>query len=471
MAKQWKHTFSKFYNGETDDAFIPTGDKYLSSYNIEPVLNPRYLELHWLLLKQYALTTTAEIVSMTDIPWWARVDLWTNEAFYNWVSITATTTLPWFSYMGSLYDSSWVLKNYIFGTNDKIAKMNADCSALDGALITKASWTVTAVCQAYNTILFSVWSTIYKIDNAWIVWTALSTIPYGSVIKKLYFFNDILYVFTQLWADTIIYQASYNGTAWTYGLSYRHIKEDVSIYDMAWSGWKMYWISNLGLYQTNWTDSQLIKNISFTSWAKCSFYKDSLIYIVDTVNIYRFWTNLVWFPNAFVKLYTHNVSIVAVLWRLFFEARTWWESDLLAFETTRYASTGEIVTMPYDSGVLWAEKNLDVIDFPYELKTGKTWASIQIKIQTNLMELDNPTTYINIKTLSDISNSTMRCRIDRQEILTALSSENPNWQYARFKIILNWGLPDGSSRMQYSPKVYQDILIAWEFINDAETYL
>jgi hypothetical protein len=25
--------------------------------------------------------------------------------------------------------------------------------------------------------------------------------------------------------------------------------------------------------------------------------------------------------------------------------------------------------------------------------------------------------------------------------------------------------------MQYSPKVYQDILIAWQFINDAENYL
>jgi len=93
--------------------------------------------------------------------------------------------------------------------------------------------------------------------------------------------------------------------------------------------------------------------------------------------------------------------------------------------------------MPYDAGALWTEKNLQVIDFPYELKTGKTGASIQVQIQTNLMELNNPSTYINLKTLSDLSNSTMRCRIDLSEINTALVSENPNWQYARFKIILN----------------------------------
>lgn len=53
------------------------------------------------------------------------------------------------------------------------------------------------------------------------------------------------------------------------------------------------------------------------------------------------------------------------------------------------------------------------------------------------MELNNTSTYINIRTLSDLSNNTMRCRVDRQEILTALANENPNWQYARFKIILN----------------------------------
>jgi len=78
-----------------------------------------------------------------------------------------------------------------------------------------------------------------------------------------------------------------------------------------------------------------------------------------------------------------------------------------------------------------------VIEFAYELKTGKTGASIQVQIQTNLMELNNTATYINIATLSTLSNSVMRCRIDKQEILTALVDENPDWQYARFKIILN----------------------------------
>jgi len=58
--------------------------------------------------------------------------------------------------------------------------------------------------------------------------------------------------------------------------------------------------------------------------------------------------------------------------------------------------------MPYDAGAIWSEKNLDVIIFPYELKTGKTGASIQIQIQTNLMELNNTSTYKNIRTLDTL---------------------------------------------------------------------
>jgi hypothetical protein len=87
------------------------------------------------------------------------------------------------------------------------------------------------------------------------------------------------------------------------------------------------------------------------------------------------------------------------------------------------------------------------------------------------MELNNTTTYINLRTLDTLWNTVMRCRIDKTEILTALGTDTPDWQYARFKIILNGGLADWSSYMQYSPKLYQDILIAGEFINDAETYL
>jgi hypothetical protein len=61
--------------------------------------------------------------------------------------------------------------------------------------------------------------------------------------------------------------------------------------------------------------------------------------------------------------------------------------------------------MPYDAGMLWADKNLEVICFPYELKTGNAGASIQVQIQTNLMELDNSVTYNNILTLSELSNN------------------------------------------------------------------
>lgn len=53
------------------------------------------------------------------------------------------------------------------------------------------------------------------------------------------------------------------------------------------------------------------------------------------------------------------------------------------------------------------------------------------------MELDNSVTYANILTLSTLSNDIMRARIDVQEILTALGSNNADFNYIRFKIILN----------------------------------
>lgn len=468
MAKQWKHTFSKFYNGETDDNFIPTGDKYLSSYNIEPVLHPRYLELSERIVRTFAFTTTSDISVIVPIPN-NKIYISFLEVFLWLVNTTTITTLIWWTgycNWGFLYNTSWALKVYIFDQTN-MYRMNANLTTKE-ATTAHAWWVVTAVTTASNTLVYAIGSQLYQVNNAGTISAALTTMPYGTVVKKLYYYNDLLYVFTQFGADTVIYQCSFDGTV--YNITYKHTKEDVTIYDMAWSSGAMYWVSNLGLYQCSGIDSQRIKNVTFASDAKCSFYKDDFLYMLQGGYVARYWTNIPWLPKAYVRLASWSPSIVAIDWITMVEARTSWESDVLDF-ASRYPNTWEIVTMPYDAWVLWAEKNLNVIDFAYELKTGKTWASIQIQVQTNLMELNNTSTYKNILTLSTLSNSVMRCRIDKKEIIDALSTENPDWQYARFKIILNGWDPDWSSYMRYSPKVYQDILIAGEFINDAETYL
>jgi len=468
MAKQWKHTFSKFYNGETDDTFIPTGDKYLSSYNIEPVLHPRYLELSERIIKTFAFTTTSEITTIVPIPN-NKIYMSFSEIFL-WLVNTATVTtlIGWSGYCNGwfLYNTSGALKVYIFDQTN-MYRMNADLTTKE-ATTAHAGWVVTALTTASNTLVYAVWSQLYQVNNAGTISAALTTMPYGTVVKKLYYYNDLLYVFTQFGADTVIYQCSFNGTV--YNITYKHTKEDVTIHDMAWSSGTMYWVSNLGLYQCSGIDSQRIKNELYATDARCSFYKDDLLYILQGWYVARYGTNIPWFPKAYVRLASWGSSIVAIDWITMIESRTGWESDVITF-WTRYPNKWEIVTMPYDAWVLWAEKNLNIIEFAYELKTGKTGASIQIQIQTNLMELNNTSTFINIKTLSTLSNSIMRCRIDRQEILDALTWENPDWQYARFKIILNGWDIDGSSYMRYTPKVYQDVMIAGNFINDAETYL
>lgn len=64
----WKHTFNAFYNGETDDTFISSGDKYLSSYSIDPSSNPRYLQLSQRLITTNTLATTADLTDILVLP-------------------------------------------------------------------------------------------------------------------------------------------------------------------------------------------------------------------------------------------------------------------------------------------------------------------------------------------------------------------------------------------------------------------
>ena len=64
----WKHTFKTFYEGETDDSFIPTGNKYLSSSNIDPSSNPKYLQLSERLVTLDTETTTADLTDILALP-------------------------------------------------------------------------------------------------------------------------------------------------------------------------------------------------------------------------------------------------------------------------------------------------------------------------------------------------------------------------------------------------------------------
>ena len=451
----WKHTFNAFYNGETDDSFIASGDKYLSSFNIDPSSNPRYLQLSERLVTTGTMVTTADISDILALPWSAYVYTGNGNVFYNSTDVTWTIAGSVYTFAHYLYNSAWLMKVYVFDWSN-VYRMDSTLATKE-ATTAHATGTVTAVCQATNTIVFAVWNVLYQVNNAGWISTVLSTLPYGINVKKLYFYNDVLYIFTQDWPDVKIYQARYNGSS--YDLIYWSIKEDISIYDMCGSGGKMYWVSNIWLYQTDGVESKLIKRNTFSSASRCSIYQDNFVYIIDSAILYRYWTSLPSFWTPFVKLYSHTSPLSAVNWSFFTEARSGGQVNRCSFGWK--SSTGEIITMPYDAWILWAEKNLEVLCFPYELKTGNDWASIQVQIQTNLMELNNSVTYVNLKTLSTLSNAVSTCRIDRQEILTALGANVPEFTYFRIKFILN-----RSTSTEYSPKVYQDIYIAWTWVND-----
>lgn len=480
MAKTWKHTFSKFYNWQTNDTFIPTGDKYLSSVGIDPVLHPRYLELAPAIFTNNTIATGADITKIVELPSFNNIYLGTWNIYYNTTSKSATVLGTTYQDCSFLYDTAWALKVFVFDATN-IIRMNADLTTKESS-VAHATGDVTAVLWIDNKILYAVGSIIYQVDYTSSISNAFSStlptfsaLPYGSIVKKLYAFNGILYIFTTIGSNTIIYQAILNSSN-VYEINYKHTVEWVILRDMDWNWGDMYWvwqqigaISGSGLYQTSGVDSKKIQSVPFNSTVKCSFINSDYLAIIDWANYYRYGSSIPWLPKAFIKLLTHSVSFTAISSEYLTTVRSGWNVIQCGLWGNTYQNTGEIISMPYDAWTIWTEKNLDVLIMPYELKAGKTGASIQVQVQTNIMEFTN--TWVNLVTINTLSDSVMLCRIDKLEILTALGSNNPDWQYMRFKVILNWWLPDWSSRSQYSPKVYQDIFISGEFINNADTYL
>lgn len=99
--------------------------------------------------------------------------------------------------------------------------------------------------------------------------------------------------------------------------------------------------------------------------------------------------------------------------------------------SNKYPDSGFFITLPFDAGD-YSEVKTDLkFRVGYQLKTG---TSITIGVMTDLMEMTNKTTYADVVTLSDTSKRVSYISV--QEILTALGSNTPEWQYLRFKVTL-----------------------------------
>lgn len=77
---------------------------------------------------------------------------------------------------------------------------------------------------------------------------------------------------------------------------------------------------------------------------------------------------------------------------------------------------------------------------------------------TDAMEIANTITYADVVTLSDTTKRVSYIGI--QEILTALGSNTPEWQYLRFKVTLTWG--GGSSGLRDNTPTIYDITSLYE---------
>lgn len=100
-------------------------------------------------------------------------------------------------------------------------------------------------------------------------------------------------------------------------------------------------------------------------------------------------------------------------------------------DSSKYPDSGFYITLPFDAGD-YSEVKTDLkFRVGYQLLTG---TSITIGVMTDAMEMTNTTTYATLDTISDTSKRVSYIGI--QEILTALGSNSPEWQYLRFKVTL-----------------------------------
>ena len=404
---------------------------------------------------------------MLDTPAWLITCGDSKVLFNSW---DVSAVVAWAKRIEYKLDNSWWQTNY-FITSTGVTTTNSWVTATIWGAATHpwtTSWTVTASCMVYNDILFARWSFICKYDSVTNVITSLSSnIPIltWSTVKYMYFYNDMVYIVTTYAGNTITYQVQYS--SWGYGI---YGTEKIEWEICTWAVWVwpiIYWTTSNKIYWFSWTSSQLIRFI----WVNNSF--DEAIFPTSSIlvhnkwyiyiggngtDIYVFWTKYQWRRQSLRKI-TYTESIVWMtrsIWNSLYIA-TDWQSSLLYIRNNSdtYPNSGFYITLPFDGGDYSQVKTNLKFRVGYQLPT---WTSIDIGVMTDAMEIASTTTYADLTTISDTTKRVSYIGV--QEVLDALGSNTPEWQYLIFKVTLNGGGWSSWAR-DNTPKFY-DITPVYE---------
>ncbi len=356
--------------------------------------------------------------------------------------------------------------NY-FLDNTNILQTNSAVTSVTNTR-SHAGWTVTASVLIYKSILFSIGATIYSYDLT-ALWTApaslATNIPIitGSVVKYMYFYNDMLVIVTTKDSDTIIYQVQYTSTG--YAIYSTEVKKGFTCYWAIWDSGTVYWTTSDRIFWFQGGNSQELQYVWFQSDLTAWFFGSSpklafdkgILYIANGSNIYKYGRKFAGRKNA-LTIRTFWETIQAITWNFLHTQAT---TNKIYQISVRYPNSGYSISLPYDTWIYWDEKSNLQFRVGYQLPTG---TSITIGVMTDEMELVSTSTYVTVATITDTTKQ--RQYVSVSEINTALqaASKNSDWQSIRFKRTLN-GAGWSSGLRTLTPRLF-DIKCTHNEIND-----
>lgn len=436
----------------------------------------RYVKLDTKSIQINSLGTYNEtILAMKETPQWVVQCGYTKVWMGGW---DKTGTVAWayaFEYFGDVLGQQ---KN-VFIQNATCITTNSDITSVIWSVWFTAGtgywvWSSTSV---YGKVLFSNDNIIYEYDPATPTTAPVNKndkIPFGSKIIHLYFYNDILYVVTRKYHDTIIYSMQYVNNAGTTSYSIYNVDNNIW-YTCLWAVWNwnsIYWVTPNYIMQYSGWYSQQVSTFWWSSYVNINWfisspqltYSTGFLYVSNGSTIYRYWSNKPWRSSYLTSF--QAPTTVSAMTANYIHWLVWTDNRLYVLGSS-YQTTGTIITLPYDAGVYWDSKSELKFRIWYQLPINTysgTQCSITVAIMTDYMELNNTVNTVTVATITD--KTKQRQYVLVSEINTALSNAwySNDWQYIRFKITLNWG-NESSGNMTRTP-IFYDIKAIHNTIKD-----
>lgn len=311
-------------------------------------------------------------------------------------------------------------------------------------------------------------------QNAW----ARIILEIGARVKDMYYYNGQVVVIYTINNNTKITTFSIITDSWApNGYYYRdNSYVDIQIWekclDSVYNGQFIYWISTGGIWVYNWA-SQLVKKLTLTSSAKCSYNK-WILRIADWANFYEYGVQKPWYGSPLTRK--------SVVWNITIEGVS--ETYIITRSPTNqvrldqfgwaYKASNTWLSHPYTAWQFWVTKKWLGIRIGYTLPRwtytdSSIQCSITVELQTYDMYAIDINTFVTIATITDNTKTSKEIMFTEiaKILWDAMWSEELG--YFRLRLTLNAGDPFSgywNTLFRKTPEVY-DVYITHEEIKQS----